>query len=142
MNHKLETHEQYALIHLHEPSFDGVVAADFETLARELFRDDFHNLILNFNQTTQIDTAGIAVLKKINVLCGRELGVLVLVSDDDDFCDRLDGAKIRDAVILPTVEEAIDAVFMNDLENEFGAESDDFEDDELDPEGFSTDKPN
>ena len=42
--------------------------------------------------------------------------------------------------ILNTVEEAIDAVFMNDLENEFTAESDDFEDDEFDPEGFIPEK--
>jgi anti-anti-sigma regulatory factor len=141
MNHTLETHEQYALIHLQEPVFDGAVAAGFETLARELLRDEYSNIILNFGTIAQIDQQAIGVLKKINVLCGRELGILVLVAEDDDFCDTLDNAKIRDAVILFTVEEAIDAVFMHDLENEFGAVSDDFEDDELDPEGFETGKP-
>ncbi len=141
MNHKLETHEQYALIHLLEDSFDGEVAADFEELARELLQDEYNNLILDFGPAKAIDSDAITILKKVNFLCGRELGVFVLVSEDDDFCDKLDNAKIRDAVILFTVEEAIDAVFMNDLENEFGAESDDFEDDELDPEGFETGKP-
>ena len=68
------------------------------------------------------------------------MGVLVLVSDDDDFVDQLMDARIRDVIILNTVEEAIDAVFMNDLENEFTAESDDFEDDEFDPEGFIPEK--
>ena len=34
-------------------------------------------------------------------------------------------------------EEAIDAVFMNDLENEFGAESDDFNDDDMDEDGYT-----
>ena len=31
----------------------------------------------------------------------------------------------------------IDAVFMNDLENEFGAESDDFNDDDMDADGYT-----
>jgi hypothetical protein len=33
----------------------------------------------------------------------------------------LEGLKIPDLNVLPTKEEAIDAVFMNNLENEFGA---------------------
>ena len=57
--------------------------------------------------------------------------------EDDDFVDMLIDGRIRDATILPTVEEAIDAVFMNDLENEFGAESDDFNDDDMYADGYT-----
>ncbi|MFN4144494.1 MAG: STAS domain-containing protein [Runella sp.] len=137
MNHSIQKHEQYALINVHENEIGGTLAADLETLARDLFREGFHNLILDFSMTDFIDSAGISVLKKINMLCSRELGLMVLVSDNDDFVDQLIEGKIRDATILPSVEEAIDAVFMNDLENEFGAESDDFNDDEMDDEGYT-----
>lgn len=140
MNHKLVPHEQYSLIQLFEPAFDTSITVEFEELSRELFRQSTRNIIVDLSQTRAIDTAGISVLKKINMLCSRELGILALVSDDDDFLDILMEAHIRDVVILNTVEEAIDAVFMNDLENEFTAESDDFEDDEFDPEGFIPEK--
>ena len=140
MNHKLVPHEQYSLIQLFEPAFDTSITVEFEELSRDLFRQSTRNIIVDLSQTRAIDVAGISVLKKINMLCSRELGILVLVSDDDDFLDILMDARIRDVVILNTVEEAIDAVFMNDLENEFTAESDDFEDDEFDPEGFIPEK--
>ena len=140
MNHKLVLHEQYSLIQLFEPAFDTSITVEFEELSRDLFRQSTRNIIVDLSQTRAIDVAGISVLKKINMLCSRELGILVLVSDDDDFLDILMDARIRDVVILNTVEEAIDAVFMNDLENEFTAESDDFEDDEFDPEGFIPEK--
>lgn len=136
MNYVLQKHEQYALINIKETDFEGPFATDLETLSRDLFREGFHNLIIDFTQTKTIDAAGIITLKKINMLCSRELGLMVLTSDNDDFVDQLI-EKIRDVTILPTVEEGIDAVFMNDLENEFGAESDDFDDEDFGEDGFT-----
>jgi anti-anti-sigma regulatory factor len=130
MNHIIEKHEQYALIGIQEDTIDADGAADLEDIARGLLREDFKNLILDFSFTRAIESTGIAVLKKLNVLCARELGLMVIVSDNDDFIEAHIEGKIRDATILPTTEEAIDAVFMNDLENEFGAEGNDFDDDD------------
>lgn len=137
MNYAIQKHEQYALINVKETNFEGALATDLENLSRDLFREGFHNLIVDFTPTKTIDAAGISVLKKINMLCSRELGLMVLISDDDDFVDQLIDGKIRDVTILPTVEEGIDAVFMNDLENEFGAESNDFDDDDFSDDGFT-----
>jgi anti-anti-sigma regulatory factor len=130
MNHIIEKHEQYALIGIQEDTIDADGAADLEDIARGLLREDFKNLILDFSFTRTIENTGVAVLKKLNVLCARELGLMVLVSDNDDFIENYIEGKIRDATIMPTTEEAIDAVFMNDLENEFGAEGNDFDDDD------------
>ena len=137
MNYTIQKHEQYALINVQENKFEDTFAADLEAVSRTLFREGFHNLIIDFSTAKSIDSAGISVLKKINMLGSRELGILVLVSDDDDFVDQLIDGKIRDVTILPTVEEGIDAVFMNDLENEFGADSDDFNDDDMDEDGYT-----
>ncbi|TAG61976.1 MAG: anti-anti-sigma factor [Runella slithyformis] len=137
MNHQIQKHEQYALVTIQETTLDSTIATDLEETARTLFREGFKNLILDFTPTTATQAAGISVLKKINFLCTKDLGIMVLVSENDDFIDQLIEGKMRDVTILPTIEEAIDAVFMNELENEFGAESDDFNDDELDEEGFT-----
>jgi anti-anti-sigma regulatory factor len=130
MNYKLERSEQYASIDLKEPAFSDNVPASFEELARELFRDGYHNLIVSMNETTALDAAGVGILRKINWLCKKDLGLLVVVTKDDDFTDLLEDSKIPDLVVLPTLEEAIDAVFMNDLENEFGAGEDDYDEDD------------
>jgi len=135
MNHKLEKKEQYVYIELEEAAFAGEVPAAFEETAKSLFRDGYHSLIVNMQMTKSVDSAGTTVLKKVNWLCANDLGLLVIVTRDDDFIDLLESLKIPDVNILPTKEEAIDAVFMNNLENEFGAGDDDY--DAEDYEGVS-----
>lgn len=137
MNHQIQKHEQYALVSVQETKIESQISLDLEETARELFREGFKNLIFDFTNILAADAAGVSVLKKVNFLCTKDLGIMVLVSENDDFVNQLIEGKMRDVTILPTVEEAIDAVFMNELENEFGAESDDFNDDELDEEGFT-----
>ncbi|WP_247234812.1 STAS domain-containing protein [Telluribacter sp. SYSU D00476] len=130
MNYKLERSEQYALVDLKEDAFTDEVPTSFEELARKLFREGYHNLIVTMNETKTIDTAGAGVLRKINRMCVNDLGLLVVVTKDDDFIDLLEDSKIPDLTIMPTLEEAVDAVFMNDLENEFGSGDDDYDDED------------
>lgn len=132
MNHSLQKKEQYAYINLEEPAFADAIPAAFEEKSRELFREGFNNLIVNMQLTKSVDNNGTMVLKKVNRLCINALGMLVIVTKDDDFIDLLEALKIPDLNILPTLEEAIDAVFMNNLENEFGAGDDDYDADDYD----------
>jgi hypothetical protein len=132
MNYSLQKKEQYAFIDLEEAAFANDVPASFEETSRELFREGFNNLIVNMQATKSIDPNGTAILKKINRLCINDLGLLVIVTRDDDFIDLLESLKIPDLNILPSKEEAIDAVFMNNLENEFGAGDDDYDAEDYD----------
>ena len=125
MNYTIEKNEQYALIRLAESEFAGDVPTDFETLSRGLFREGYSNIIVDMASMQSVEQAGIMTIRKINRQCTNELGLLILVTKNDDLIDFLDAAKISDMTILPTVEEAIDAVFMNDLENDFRSEQDD-----------------
>jgi len=130
MNYKLEKKEQYVYIDLEEPAFAKDIPAAFEETARSIFREGYHSLIINMQTIKSVDAAGTAVLKKVNRLCINDLGLLVIVTRDDDFIDLLEGLKIPDLNIMTTKEEAIDAVFMNNLENEFGAGDDDYDDED------------
>src|SRR5690606_25870841 len=117
-------------IDVKEASFSDEVPELFENLARQLFREEYNNLIVILNSAKSIDNQGIVTMRKVNKLCSNSLGMLVVVTKDDDFADLLEDSKIPDLTILPTTEEAVDAIFMNNLENEFGAGDDDDYDDE------------
>ena len=132
MNSKLEKKEQYVYIELEEPAFDSNISASFEETARALFKEGHHNLIVNMQSVKSVDAAGTTVLKKVKWLCTNDLGLLVIVTKDDDFIDLLESQKIPDLNILPTKEEAIDAIFMHNLENEFGAGDDDYDEEDYD----------
>lgn len=125
MNYAIEKNEQYSLVTLNEAVFGGDVPTTFETLSRNLFREGYSNIIVDFSAVTEIENAGIPIIRKINRQCNNESGLFILVTKRDDVIDFLDGAKIADLTILPTVEEAVDAVFMNELENDFRNEDDD-----------------
>ena len=132
MDHKIERKEKYAVIILKETQFDEEVAGDFEEVARDLLSEDYSNLIVVMNQTQGIDQSGVMTLRKLVRLCTTKLGILVAATENDDFYELLEDSNIADLLVLPTLEEAIDAVFMHDLENEFGAgdEDDDYDDDD------------
>ncbi|MCK8492871.1 STAS domain-containing protein [Spirosoma sp. RP8] len=125
MNYTIEKNEQYALIRLAESEFGGDVPTDFETLSRSLFRSGYSNIIVDMASLQTVDQAGVSTIRKINRQCSNELGLLVLVTKNDELIEFLDTANISDLNILPTVEEAVDAVFMNELENDFRSEEDD-----------------
>lgn len=125
MTYTIEKNEQYALMRLAERAFEGEVPQDFETLCRVLFREGYSNIIVDMDPVQAVDPAGVSTIRKINRQCIHEVGLLVLVTKNDDLIQFLDTANIGDLTILPTVEEAIDAVFMNELENDFRSENDD-----------------
>ena len=65
-----------------------------------------------------------SVLLYLDRNCLAEDGLLVVATKNEPFIALLDAAKLTDLTIFPTVEEAIDAVLMNELENDFRNEDD------------------
>ncbi|WP_373515429.1 anti-anti-sigma factor [Persicitalea sp.] len=137
MDYKIDRKEQFAVITLKEAQFDEAVAEEFEEVARDLLSEDYSNLIVVMDQTQGIENSGVMTLRKLVRLCTTKLGILVAATENDDFAEVLEDSKIADLLVLPTLEEAIDAVFMHDLENEFGAGDDDDDYDDDDYQGIS-----
>ncbi|RYF54425.1 MAG: STAS domain-containing protein [Cytophagaceae bacterium] len=125
MNYTIEKNEQFALIRLAESQFGEEVSTPFEMLSRGLFREGYSNIIVDVATVETVDQAGLTTIRRINRQCINEVGLLILVTKNEDLITVLDSANISDLTILPTVEEAVDAVFMNELENDFRSEEDD-----------------
>jgi anti-anti-sigma regulatory factor len=131
MDFTIDKKEQYSLIDLKETFLGAEIPAALENVAR-LALKSAHNIILNLEVCQDLDTAGAVVLRKVNRLCANDLGIFIVVTKNEDLIDKLDQAKIQDLEIFYTVEEAIDAVFMHDLENEFGAGEDGYDAEDYD----------
>lgn len=125
MNYKIDKTEQYALISLDETTFGAEITPAFEKLIVQLYREGYTNMIADFGKVTEVDNDGLTLIRKATKVCRSEQGLFIIATKDDDLIDEIDSAKVPELVILPTTEEAIDAVFMNDLENDFREESDD-----------------
>lgn len=125
MEFKVEKNEQFALIELKETSLTQENSADLEIIVRKLFKEGYGNMIVEFNSIVELDGFGISVIRKANKICLNELGLLIIVTKDDAIIDQLDAAKIEDLTLMLTVQEAIDAVYLNELENDFQSDEDD-----------------
>lgn len=125
MSYSVEKTEHYALIQLNDNKFDKSITAEIEKQIVVLYREGLTNMIVDFTKVVEIDESGLSLLRKATRVCRTEQGLFIVCTKDDDILDLIDGEKIPEIVLLPTVDEAIDAVFMNDLENDFHEENDD-----------------
>ncbi len=125
MEFKVEKNEQYALIELKETALTQENYADLEKIVRQLFREGYGNIIIEFNKITVLDGYGVSVIRKANKICLNELGLLIIVTKNQEIIDQLDAAKIDELTVMPTVQEAVDAVYLNELENDFQSDEDD-----------------
>ena len=125
MEFKVEKNEQYALIELKETALTQENHTDLEKIIRQLFREGYGNIIIEFNTITELDGHGISIIRKANKICLNELGLLIIVTKNQEIIDQLDAAKIEELTVMPTVQEAIDAVYLNELENDFQSDEDD-----------------
>lgn len=122
--YQLEQNESYALI---EWLGEGLIQENHEELesaVRILFNKDYGNMILNIAKINQLDGFGVSAIRKATKICTNELGLFVVVSKNEEITDRLDQAKIENLTIMNTVQEGVDAIYLNDLENDFEDESD------------------
>ncbi|MER0441259.1 STAS domain-containing protein [Emticicia sp. W12TSBA100-4] len=125
MSYSIEKTEHYALIQLNESKFDKSITAEIEKQIVVLYREGLTNMIVDFSKVLEIDESGLSLLRKATRVCRTEQGLFIVCTKDDDILDLIDGEKIPEIVLLPTTDEGIDAVFMNDLENDFREENDD-----------------
>jgi anti-anti-sigma regulatory factor len=112
--------EQYVVFKPLGASFDNTVAAVMEKNIAVMYSSEGKiNFILNLLKVDAISPSGITLLNKVQRICKNESGLLVLVSTNNDVIDFISGATEDFLLILPSEEEAIDAVYMNELENDF-----------------------
>ncbi len=122
--YQLEQNESYAVIDWLSHELLQSNAEELELAVRLLFKKEYANIIFNASKLSAIDGFGVSAIRKATKICTNELGLFVVVGKHDEVIDRLDQAKIEDLTIMNTVKEGVDAIYLNDLENDFEDESD------------------
>jgi len=122
--YQLEQNESYALIDWLGTDLVQENYEELELSVRLLFKKDYTNMILNIAKVQNLDGFGVSAIRKATKICTNELGLFVIVCKVDEVVDRLDQAKIDNLTILNSIQEGVDAIYLNDLENDFEDESD------------------
>lgn len=122
--YQLEQNESYAVIDWLSQDLLQANSEELELAVRLLFKKEYSNIIFNASKIVNIDGYGVSAIRKATKICTNELGLFVVVCKHDEVVERLDQAKIEDLTIMNTVQEGVDAIYLNDLENDFEDESD------------------
>jgi anti-sigma B factor antagonist len=113
---------RYAVIKLEEKNLNSIVAPDLKSEFVILANEGFNNLIFDLSAVEYIDSSGLSAILTANRLW-KTMGSFILTDVSHPAVQKLIEISRLSAVltILPTVSEAIDLVFMEEIERELNA---------------------
>jgi anti-anti-sigma factor len=123
MKYNIDKTEKYTVLSLNEDKLDTLVAPKLKSELVTLFQSGTVNLILELHSVKYIDSSGLSSLLIANRLCSEANGIMVLIGVND-FVNKLISISKLDNIfnVLPTREEAVDAVFLHEIEKDLQSE--------------------
>lgn len=118
MKHSTNKQEKYTQITIEEEKLDAVVSPDLKGFFVNQHGEGVKNFILDLSHVKYVDSSGLSAILIGNRLCNEANGTLVLTGVTEHVMKLIRISQLEKVLsILPTVEEGVDLVFMNDLEN-------------------------
>ena len=119
MKYTIDKQEKYSLLHLHEEKLDSAVAPNLKSELITLHAEGVRNIILDLTDIKYTDSSGLSALLVGNRIVQEEGGIFVLACLSDHTMKLIKISQLDSVLnILPTVEEAVDAVFMHEIEKD------------------------
>lgn len=119
MKYSIDKQDKYILIQLNETKLDATVSPKLKSEFVTLNAEGHKNIITDLSQVKYIDSSGLSALLIGNRLCQDADGSFVLAGVTDHVMKLIKISQLDSVLdLLPTVEEAVDSVFMNELEND------------------------
>jgi len=119
MKYTIDKKEQYTLLDLHEEKLDSTMAPNLKSDLVSLHAEGSKNFILNLGDVKYIDSSGLSALLVGNRITTDDGGILVITTVNDHVLKLIKISQLDSILrILPTVEEAVDAVFMHEIEGD------------------------
>jgi anti-anti-sigma factor len=124
MKYSIEKHDRYSVIELNDDRLTTVNTPEFKSELVVQHNNGVPNLILNMETVQYVDSSGLSALLMGNRLCTGVGGILVVTNITEHVEKMLKIAHLDEVLnILPTVQEAKDAVHMHELERDLMSET-------------------
>ncbi len=123
MKLSIDKQEKYAIVSLQEGKLDATVSSELKTILQGLQSEGVKNIIIDLKEVKYIDSSGLSALIVGNHLCKDAEGTMILCQISEHAMKIIKISQLNSVFdILPTVAEATDAIFMSELEKDFGME--------------------
>lgn len=119
MKYTIDKQDKYSLLRLHEEKLDSGVAPGLKSELITLHAEGVRNIILDLAEVRYTDSSGLSALLVGNRIVQEEGGIFVLATLSDHTMKLIKISQLDSVLtIFPKVEEAIDAVFMHEIEKD------------------------
>lgn len=104
---------------LHEEKLDSSVAPQLKSELITLHAEGINNVILDLTEVKYTDSSGLSALLVGNRIMQEDGGIFVLACLSDHTMKLIKISQLDTVLtILPTAEEAVDAVYMHEIEKD------------------------
>lgn len=123
MKYSIDKQERFTIFNLKEDKLDSTIAPQLKTEFLTLNAEGVKNIILDFSDVKYSDSSGLSAILVANRICSQAGGLFVIVGISDHVRKLITISQLDKVLtLLGTVDEAKDAVIMNELENELRQE--------------------
>lgn len=123
MKYSIDKKERYTVFQIQEPNVNSIIAPNLKSEFVILSNEGVSNLILDLSEVEYVDSSGLSAILTADRLWKRD-GSFILTGIAHPNVKKLIEISRLDTVltIIPTVEESVEYVFMEEIEKELNVE--------------------
>ncbi|MEO5911805.1 MAG: STAS domain-containing protein [Pelobium sp.] len=123
MKFTVDKHEKYILIKLNESKLNSLVSPQLKSELILTNTEGQRNIILDLSNVKYADSSGLSSLLVGHRLCKNAEGVFILTGINEAVSRLITISQLDNVItIVPKVDEAIDLIFMEEIEKELRKE--------------------
>ena len=125
MKYSIDKQDRYAVFSLEEENLNSILAPQLKSEFVILANEGIKNLVFDLSAVQYVDSSGLSAILTADRLW-KALGSFILTGIEHPNVKKLIEISRLDSVltIVPTVEESVDYIFMEEIERELNAETD------------------
>ena len=118
MKYSVNKKEEYTIFKLQEEKLDSTIAPGLKSEFITLNAEGVKNLILDMSDVRYTDSSGLSSLLVGNRIFSEESGIFIMVALSEHVMKLIKISQLNNVLnIVATLEEAVDAVFLHEIEN-------------------------
>jgi len=123
MKFSIDKHEKYVLIKLNESKLNSLISPQLKSEFILINTEGLRNVILDLSAVKYSDSSGLSSLLVGHRLCKNSDGSFIITGLNENINRLVTISQLENVLsIVPTVEEAIDLIFMEEIERELKKE--------------------
>lgn len=119
MKFTTDKQEKYTMLALHEENLNSLIAPNLKSEFVFLRNEGVRNLILDLTNVDYVDSSGLSAILTANRIW-KGFGTFILTGINSPSVEKLIKISRLETIltIIPTVQESIDFIFMEEIEKE------------------------